>query len=53
MNTLGYIKNVILDEFQAIKEEVRDSKILALAFVAVIVLIAVSGSPYLLCYVLP
>jgi TRAP-type uncharacterized transport system substrate-binding protein len=46
MNTLGYIKNVILDEFQAIKEEVRDSKILALAFVAVIVLIVIYLKPF-------
>lgn len=46
MNTLGYIKNVILDELQAIKEEARDSKILALAFIAAIILIVIYLKPF-------
>ena len=41
MNTLGYLKHVIRDEIRAIKEEIKDSKLLAtvflLAFIGLII----------------
>ena len=46
MNTIGYIKQVICDEIRAIKEEARDSKGLAIAFLVVIVGLIVYLKPF-------
>jgi TRAP-type uncharacterized transport system substrate-binding protein len=46
MNTLSYIKNVIRDEIKAIKEEVKESKLLAIAFLLAIVSLIVYLKPF-------
>lgn len=46
MNTLDYIKNVIRDEFKAIKEEVKESKPLAATFILVIIGLLVYLKPF-------
>lgn len=46
MNTIGYIKQVICDEIRAIKDEARDSKGLAIAFLVVIVGLIVYLKPF-------
>jgi TRAP-type uncharacterized transport system substrate-binding protein len=46
MNTLGYIKIVIRDEFRAIKEEIKESKLLAATFLLVIIGLLIYLKPF-------
>lgn len=46
MNTIGYIKQVIYDEICAFKEEVKESKALAIAFLIVVVGLIVYLKPF-------
>lgn len=46
MNTLGYIKQVVRDEIRAIKEEIKDSKLLAAAFVIVVIGLIIYLKPF-------
>mgnify|MGYP000446851892 CR=1 FL=1 len=46
MNTIGYIKQVIFDEIKAIKEEVKESKVLAIAFLIAIVGLIIYLKPF-------
>lgn len=46
MNTIGYIKQVICDELRAIKEEIKESKALAIAFLIAIVGLIVYLKPF-------
>jgi len=46
MNTLGYLKQVICDEIQALKEEIKDSKILAIAFVLAVIGLLIYLKPF-------
>ena len=46
MKTLGYIKQVILDEIQAIKEEIVDSKLLAVAFLLAVIGLLIYLKPF-------
>ena len=46
MKTLGYIKQVILDEIQAIKEEIIDSKLLAAAFLIAVIGLIIYLKPF-------
>ena len=46
MNTLGYIKYVILDEMKSIKEEVMESKILTTTFILIIIGLVIYLRPF-------
>jgi TRAP-type uncharacterized transport system substrate-binding protein len=46
MNTIGYIKQVICDEICAIKEEIKESKLLAIAFLIAIVGLVIYLKPF-------
>ena len=46
MNTLGYIKYVILDEMKSIKEEVMESKILTATFILIIIGLVIYLRPF-------
>ena len=46
MNTIGYIKQVICDEIHAIKEEIKESKLLAIAFLIAIVGLVIYLKPF-------
>lgn len=46
MNTLSYIKQVIRDEIYAIKEEIKDSKLLAIAFLIAVVGLVIYLKPF-------
>ena len=46
MNTLGYIKYVILDEMKSIKEEVMESKILTATFILIIIGLIIYLRPF-------
>ena len=46
MDTIGYLKNVILDEMKSIKEEVLESKFLTATFVLVLVCLLIYLQPF-------
>lgn len=46
MNTLGYIKNVIRDEFRAIVEEAKDSRVLTITFLLTIIGLVIYLQPF-------
>ena len=46
MNTIGYIKQVIYDEIRAIKEEIKESRLLAIAFLIAVVGLIIYLKPF-------